>query len=168
MVARAIMIVEMAGRPAEHVKEMLTNHVGVLDKNKDIEVHSINVSEPKEIEMENVQKGNEMFTCFAEVDFEVESFSRLSEIVFDFMPSSVEVIEPAKVTLDSHEASNLLNNIAGRMHRYDEIAKIAGARLQQMGAQLQAAQEALMEKDKPKKKAVKKKAVKKKAVKKKK
>ena len=33
--ARAIMIVEMAGRPAEHVKESLTNHVGVLDKNKD-------------------------------------------------------------------------------------------------------------------------------------
>jgi len=158
------MIVEMAGRPAEHVKESLANHVGVLDKNKDIEVHSISVSEPKEIEMENVPKGSEMFTCFAEVDFEVESFSRLSEIVFDFMPSSVEVIEPSKVTLDPSEASNLLNNIAGRMHRYDEIAKIAGARLQQMNAQLQAAQEALMEKDKKpaKKKVGKKKSVKKK------
>ena len=158
------MIVEMAGRPAEHVKEMLANHVGVLDKNKDIEVHSINVSEPKEIEMENVPKGSEMFTCFAEVDFEVESFARLSEVVFDFMPSSVEVLE-GKVSLDSSEASNLLNNIAGRMHRYDEIAKIAGARLKQMDAQLQAAQEALIEKDKKpvkKKKVVKKKAVKKK------
>jgi len=153
------MIVEMAGRPAEHVKEMLANHVGVLDKNKDIEVHSINVSEPKEIEMENVPKGSEMFTCFAEVDFEVESFARLSEVVFDFMPSSVEVLE-GKVSLDSSEASNLLNNIAGRMHRYDEIAKIAGARLQQMNAQLQAAQEALIEKDKkPVKKKVKKKSV---------
>ena len=155
------MIVEMAGRPATHVKESLENHVGVLDKNKDIEVHSISVSEPKEIEMEDVQKGDKMFTCFAEVDFEVESFSRLSEIVFDFMPSSVEVIEPAKVTLDPSEASNLLNNIAGRMHRYDEIAKIAGARLQQMNAQLQAAQQALIEKDaeKPVKKKVKKKSV---------
>lgn len=141
------MIVEMAGRPGAHVKEALEQHVGVLDKNKDIEVHSINVSEPKEIEMGDVPKGSEMFTCFAEVDFEVDNFSRLSEIVFDFMPSSVEVIDPAKVSLDGHEASNLLNNIAGRMHRYDEIAKIAGARLQQMNAQLQAAQQALMEKD---------------------
>jgi hypothetical protein len=158
--ARAIMIVEMAGRPAAHVKESLTNHVGILDKHKDIEVHSINVSEPKVIEMENVPKGQEMFTCFAEVDFEVENFSKLSEIVFDFMPSSVEVIEPSKVSLDTGEASNLLNNIAGRMHRYDEIAKVASARLQQMNAQLQAAQEALIEKDKKpaKKKAAKKKA----------
>jgi len=151
------MIVEMAGRPAAHVKESLENHVGVLDKNKDIEVHSISVSKPKEIEMENVSKGNEMFTCFAEVDFEVENFSRLSEIIFDFMPSSVEVIEPAKVTLDTGEASNLLNNIAGRMHRYDEIAKIAGVRLQQMNAELQAAQEALIGKDKKPKKKVRKK-----------
>ena len=154
------MIVEIAGRPAEHLKAALSQHIGVLNQVNDIEVHSINVSSPKEIEMENVLKGSEMFTCFAEVDFEVESFSRLSEIVFDFMPSSVEVIEPSKVSLDPSEASNLLNNIAGRMHRYDEIAKIAGARLQQMNAQLQAAQEALIEKDKnPVKKAKKKKVV---------
>jgi len=178
---RAIMIVEIAGRPAEYVKESLEKHVGVLGKNKDIKVHSTSISEPKEIEVEGVPKGSEMFTCFSEVDFEVESFSRLSEIVFDFMPSSIEVIEPSKLVLDTNEASNLLNNIAGRMHRYDEIAKIAGARLQQTGAQLQAAQQALMDKDagavkgaegkgkvgNGKKKAVKKKAVKKKAVKKK-
>jgi len=151
------MIVEIAGRPAGHVKESLENHVGALRKGKDIEVHSIKVSEPKEIEMENVPKGSEMFTCFAEVDFEVENFSRLSELVFDFMPSSVEVLD-GKVSLVSSEASNLLNNIAGRMHRYDEIAKIAKARLQQMNAQLQAAQEALIEKDKkPAKKKAKKK-----------
>jgi len=164
------MIVEIAGRPAVHVKESLTNHIGVLETIKDVEVHSIKVSEPKEIEMENVPKGAEMFTCFAEVDFEAENFARLSEVTFDFMPSSVEVIEPSKVSLDLHEASNLLNNIAGRMHRYDEIAKIAGARLKQMDAQLKAAQEALIEKDKKpvKKKAAKKKAAKKKAAKKKK
>lgn len=158
------MIVEMAGRPAEHVKGSLEQHVGVLEKIKDIEVHSIKVNEPKEIEMENVSGENAMFTCFAEVDFEVDNFSRLSEVVFDFMPSSVEVIEPPRVSLDTNEASNLLNNIAGRMHRYDEIAKIAGARLHQMNAQLQAAQKSLIEKDKN---SVKKKITKKKSPKKK-
>lgn len=144
---RAIMIIETAGRPAAHVKEFLGNHVGALANVQDIEVHSNNISEPKKIEMEGAPQEDPMFTCFAEVDFEVESFSRLSEIVFDFMPSSVEVVEPSKVSLDTHEASNLLNNISGRMHRYDEIAKIAGIRLQQMNAQLQAAQQALIEKD---------------------
>jgi hypothetical protein len=56
---RAIMIVEMAGRPAVHVEEMLKKHVGVLEKFKDIEVHSINVSDAREVE------GSQgAFTCF--------------------------------------------------------------------------------------------------------
>ena len=129
------MIVEIAGRPAEHVKTALSKHIEVLDKVDDITVHSIKISEPRKIE-----NSNEMFTCFAEADFEAKSFARLSETMFDFMPSSVEVIEPSKVTLSMGEATDLLNNISGRMHRYDEIAKIAGERLRQMGAALKQAQ----------------------------
>jgi len=141
------MIVEMAGRPAKHLTESLENHVGILNKVNDITVHSIKVSEPRKIEMDGVKPGEEMFTAFAECDFEAENFLRLAETMFDFMPSSVEVIEPARVTIDPSESTALLNNISGRMHRYDEIAKIAGARLQQMGAQLQAAQKILIERD---------------------
>jgi len=142
------MIIEMAGRPANHVRDSLTKHVGVLENVKDVEVNSINVSEPKEIEMpKDAPKQEPVFTCFAEVDFGVENFSRVSDMVFDFMPSSIEVIEPSRVSFDAAEATSLLNVISGRMHKYDEVAKIAGARLNQMGAQLQAAQQALIEKD---------------------
>lgn len=167
---RAIMIVEMAGRPAAHLTETLENHVSILNKVEDVIVHSIRVSEPKEIEQKDVAKDDVMFTAFAECDFETESFARLSETMFDFMPSSVEVIEPSKVSMDTGESTSLLNNISGRMHRYDEIAKVAGMRLQQMNAQLQAAQKILIEKDeeieKLKKKPAKKNSTKKKSVKK--
>lgn len=169
------MIVEMAGRPEKHLTESLEKHVGILREVKDAEVHEIKVSEPRVIPTEKeVKEGEEMFTAFAECDFELPSFARLSETVFDFMPSSIEVIEPNSIEFSSTEATDLLNNISGRMHRYDEVAKIAGARLQHMGAQLQMAQKILMERDKriaelekkgSAKKAVKK-ATKKKAVKK--
>jgi len=109
-----------------------------------------------------------MFTAFAECDFEAPSFARLSETMFDFMPSSVEVIEPNKVSLEMSDATDLLNNISGRMHRYDEVAKIAGARLQQMGTQLQMAQKILAEKDEEILKLKGKKVIKKKKVSKKK
>ena len=147
------MIVEMAGRPAGHLTESLEKHIGVLRDVDDVEVHEIKVSEPREIpskvegQESEVREEEKMFTTFAEADFEVPSFARLSETMFDFMPSSVEVVEPSKVSLEATEATDLLNNISGRMHRYDEIAKIAGARLQQMGAQLQAMQKALIERD---------------------
>ena len=155
----------MAGRPAEHLTVALEKHIGVLNDVEDIEVHSIKVSKPSEIDMKVENGGDKMWTAFAEADFECESFSRLSETMFDFMPSSVEVVEPSKVTLSMTEATGLLNNISGRLHRYDELANIAGARLQQMTAQLQGAQKVLMEKDaeivKMKEKKVVKKPVKK-------
>jgi hypothetical protein len=165
---RAIMIVEMAGRPAEHLTASIEKHIGVLNEVKDIKVHSIKVSEPREIEideMNGVEKGEKMFSVFAEADFECESFARLTETMFDFMPSSVEVLEPTRVTMDLNESTNLLNTISGRMHRYDEVAKIAGARLQQMNTQLQMAKNILTAKDmelaKFRKKTTKKKVAKK-------
>jgi len=137
------MIVEMAGRPAEHVKESMTKHAGILYKLKDIHVHSIQVSEPKEIE-----NSQGLFTCFSEIDFETQSFARLSEIILDFMPSSVEVVNPSEIKINLQETTNLLNNISGRMHKYDEIAKLAHFRIRQLEAQLQETQKTLMDKDK--------------------
>lgn len=150
---RAIMIVEMAGRPAAHLTESLEKHVGILREVKDVEVDRIEVSEPRAIAREDGDKkletreGDEMFTAFAECEFEIPSFARLSETMFDFMPSSVEVIKPSSVELEAVEATDLLNNISGRLHRYDEIAKIAGERLRQMDAQLKGMQAALIERD---------------------
>ena len=166
------MIVEMAGRPAEHLTTALEEHIGVLNKVDDITVHSIKVSEPVEIKMEEDMQGDVMFTAFAEADFEADSFSRLSETMFDFMPSSVEVIEPSKISMDTSESTALLNNISGRMHRYDDIMKMASGKIHQYEAQLQAAQKILIERDeeivKLKKKKVAKKVKKKSPVKKKK
>jgi hypothetical protein len=119
--------------------------VGALRAFKDIKVNSISVSEPKEIEG---AKG--AFTCFAEVDFENESFGRLCDTVFDFMPSSVEVIEPAKFNFTNIEAGSLLNIISGRMHKYDEIARISQFKMNQMAGQYKALQEALTKNNKEK------------------
>jgi hypothetical protein len=138
---RAIMIIEIAGRPPKHVKESLEKYVREIDKVKDVELHSIKISEPVEVD-----GGKDMFTCFAEVDFEVDNFSRLSEIMFDFMPSSVEILEPLKINLNSSDATSLLNNISGRLHRYDEIAKVAHAKIHELNSQLQLAHKIMIEK----------------------
>jgi len=134
IMVRAIMIVEVAGQPPEHVKEHLEKHIGVLNDVNDLTVHSIKVSEPKEIEGKD---GKGLFTCFAEADFESKSFARLSETMFDFMPSSVEVVEPSRVEMDAPAATDLLNNISGRLHRYDQIAMIAQGKIRHLTEQLQ-------------------------------
>lgn len=127
------MIVEIAGRPGEYVKEMLSKHVSVFKDIKDIEVNSIKISEPKEIEG---SKG--VFTCFSEVDITVPNLLRLTEIVFDFMPSSIDIIEPSKVSFDLNEVNSLLNNLSGKLHRYDELAKVAHFKINQLNSQIEA------------------------------
>jgi len=124
---RAIMIVEIAGSPAQHIKNVLTEHVGKLKNVKDIEVFSIEVMEPKEIEG---KKG--FYTTFAEVEFATKNFRRMFDVMFDFMPSSIEIVEPSNVEMSMEEATTLLNNITGRLHRYDDIAKLMKARELQM------------------------------------
>lgn len=160
------MIVEMAGRPAKHLTESLEKHINILNDVKDITVHSIKISKPRKIETSKDQKdvpsSEIMFTAFVEADFECNSFARLSETMFDFMPSSVEVIEPGKITMDMNEATDLLNNISGRLHRYDEIAKVIGAKYQQIEAQLQMTQKSLVKEDSKVKRPTKKKITKKK------
>ncbi|RMD46103.1 hypothetical protein D6829_00335 [Candidatus Pacearchaeota archaeon] len=134
---RTVMIVEMAGGPPEYVKEMLSKHIGRLGGYRELEIQDTKISEPKLI-----SKEKEMYTCFAEVEFKSRDLAQLMEIVFEFMPSSVEVIEPAKLTLDPLTMTEFFNNLAGRLHRYDEIAKVAHFRIRQLSKLLKEAEDA--------------------------
>jgi len=146
---QAIMIVEVAGRPAEYVKEGLETHTARLNQMPDVEVISKTLSEPKKIEHQE-----EAYVCFAEIEFSVPTFQRLMDLVFDFMPSSIEILEPGRIEMDSQEATMFVNNLAGRLHRYDEIAKIAQFKIKQLSEQLVEVKK--QETEKPKKKAKKK------------
>ena len=156
---RAIMIVEIAGRPPEHIKQALEAHVGQLEKVKNIRCISQSISAPKKLEAEQ-----EIYTCFAEVEVEAEDFLNLINLVFDFMPSSIEIIEPTELKFNMADATSFINTLSGRLHRYDEIAKIAQIKIQQMAAQIQQAQS----QQEPVKKKTTKKKLKKKSGKKKK
>jgi hypothetical protein len=133
---RAIMIVEIAGRPANHVRESLEAHISQLNKSKVVKIIGVNYSEPKKLETEQ-----EMYTCFAEVEIEAVNFFEAVNLIFDFMPSSFEIIEPQNINLNLNEATTLLNTLSGRLHRYDEIAKVAQFQVQQLAYKLNEAQQ---------------------------
>ena len=134
----AIIVVEMMGKPADYLKQSLEAHVEKLKTRKGVKVESIKVNDAKEME-----NSPGFFSCFAEVEVEVEKLKELFDIIFDYMPSSVEVVEPAKVSMGIEEATALLNNLAGRLHRYDEIAKTAKFRMDHLMKQVQIATKVL-------------------------
>jgi len=117
---KAILIVEIMGTPAEHVKKSLEEHVKKIDSLKGVVISSIKVSEPQALE-----QNKNIFTCFGEVEVEADDFPCLINVIFDFMPSSVEILEPENLPFNSQQATAFLSDLSGRLHRYDEIAKLA-------------------------------------------
>ena len=144
------MILEMMGKPVGHLKESMEKHSGVLRNLKNVEVDSIEISEPKIVpapEGKKFKPGEELYTLFAECEFEVDNMSQLTQIMFDFMPSSVEVVDPANISIPSNEATEFMNNICGRLHRYDEFARVAGVKMKNMNSQILQAREIIKKKD---------------------
>lgn len=135
---RAVIIVEVLGRPAEHVKESLKVHMSNLNITKGVKLCSLTISEPKKIEMPEEQgQKQELYSCFAEAEIEADNLLKLVEIILDYMPSSIEVLEPNNLDFSLFEATSFLNDLSGRLHRYDEIAKIAQTQAQQLATRMQ-------------------------------
>lgn len=111
----AIFVIEMAGRPPEHVSQALETIVDAFGKQKGVEMIMKKIHEPKPIE--------KLFSCFAEIEFICDDFARLLNLIFYFMPSSIEIVEPENIKLTAADANNIANDISTRLHQYDAIAK---------------------------------------------
>lgn len=127
----AIMIIEVAGRPPEYLTNSMKLHIDKLNGVKGVTLVSSKISEPTIVDGEK-----DLYSCFAEVEVETLGLAKLMDLVFDFMPSSIEIIEPSTVELNCQEATMFVNDLAGRLHKYDEIAKIARFQIQQLSEKL--------------------------------
>lgn len=132
----AAMIIEVAGRPPEYLENSLKLHLDKLNHIKDVKLISSKIAESRLIETEK-----DIYTCFGEVEVETIGFSKLMDLIFDFMPSSVEIINPVNIEFNCQEATMFANDMAGRLHKYDELAKIARLQIQQLNQQLQNSQQ---------------------------
>ena len=109
----AAIIVEILGKPADYVDEAIKKIVDTFAENKDIDILEKNIHKAKEIEHED--KKIEIFSAFAEIEFLALNFSKLIEIIYDYMPSSIEIIEPSTMNIKIEDANALLNDLATRL-----------------------------------------------------
>ena len=140
----AIMIIEVAGRPPEYLTNSMQLHIEKLNQLNGVRLVSSKISEPRVVESEK-----DLYTCFAEVEVEADSLARLMDLVFDFMPSSMEIIDPVDLELNCQEATMFVNDLAGRLHKYDEVAKIARMQVQQLTNKLVQGQQTQQQAQRP-------------------
>jgi hypothetical protein len=122
---RAVIILEILGRPKEHVTESLDGLIKKISEEKGIKIIEKKSHEPKKLEEseEEMTKHGEIFTSFAEVEIEFDKIDDLIKIIFNYMPSSVEIVSPEKISFDNVFLSDMLTGLILKLHRYDEIAK---------------------------------------------
>jgi hypothetical protein len=122
MEIKALFIFEMMGRPPEHIKSALSELIDTLGEQKAIKIIRKEVHEPKPVEKEGV---SDLFTTFAEVELIAENINIIFDITFSMLPSHVEILEPKELDLKNFDLSSIVSNLAVKIHKYDEIAKIS-------------------------------------------
>ena len=102
-------IIEIVGKPKEHVEKTLRV---VIDKIK--EQQDIKIVEEK---LFDAEKQEEMFSTFAELGILFKNMETLVGFCFDFMPSSVEILDPEKLSFKSNNFAGLINDLLTRLHQ---------------------------------------------------
>jgi len=115
---KANFIIEVLGRPPEHIVESLNMLIDTLSKENGVSILNKVVHKPKQIE-----ENKTLFTTFAEIEIEVKDFYKLIELVFIYMPSSIEIFEPSEIRLKLDDSNMIINSLAARLHKYDAVAK---------------------------------------------
>ncbi|MBW3022975.1 hypothetical protein KY308_02640 [Candidatus Woesearchaeota archaeon] len=112
---KAVAILEILGAPKEHVQNTLNAYIEKLKQEKDLKVEVVHISEPEE--------KDKLFGIYAEIEMYAKKPSRLTDFCFDYMPSSIELLEPERIHFDSHAFSNFFNDLQARLHQVDMAVK---------------------------------------------
>ena len=115
----AIFIIEIIGKPPEHLVETLENMIKQIDEEKGVSVKHKKVNEPI-----TMKENQEFYTSFAEIVVEVDEVINLVMLMFKYMPAHIEIISPELIVLSNNNWNDILNEVVRRLHGYDEIARI--------------------------------------------
>jgi hypothetical protein len=140
----AAIILEMMGRPMDHLQSAAEELVESLGKEKGIRITSKVIHEVKKVENKDktgkiieVPEEQQLFSTFAELEMEADNLNTLIVFCFKYMPSHIEIIEPESIVINNYEIGGILNEIVTKLHNYDAVAKSAIMQNQMMAKRLQ-------------------------------
>lgn len=110
-------IIEVLGKPKEHVQKALQGYIDQLKKNPK---YKIVQQESAEVQQ---QEESELWTTFTELEIKTETIEDIINFCFNYMPALIEVIEPKELVLKDVQVSQLLSTLQGKLHQVDMVAK---------------------------------------------
>lgn len=114
----ATFIIELLGKPIEHLKEAMETHVVKLGSEKGVKILNKQYHEPI-----LASDSKTMYTTFAEVELLFDSVENYLGIIFAYLPSHVEIIKPERLIVTNYDLSEIGSKVLQRIHGYDAIVK---------------------------------------------
>ncbi len=119
-------ISEVVGSPEEHVNKTMDL---LLDKIKEQKTTRIN--NEKKFDAQKMEN-SPLFSGFIEYEAEFNKIEDIIGFCFDFMPSSIEIIDPPHVTLSTSASTDFFNELLARLHQNDMFLRNALIELRQL------------------------------------
>ena len=111
----ARVILQIVGKPKEHITEALDF---IIQNVRDDAKYTI-----LRKDIQPIEEREGLFTIFAELEISSKSFEDVVWFCFDYMPASVEILEPRELQYKADRFTSFLNELQARIHTIDLALK---------------------------------------------
>ena len=112
---RCKIIIEMLGKPKEHIEKTLGMYVDKIKNDSNLIVLNTEFADAQE------KKG--LWATFVELDMIIKGIPKLIAFCFDYMPSSIEILKPKEFIIKKSTIEDFINDLQARLHTLDMIIK---------------------------------------------
>ncbi|USN45796.1 MAG: hypothetical protein H6502_01540 [Candidatus Woesearchaeota archaeon] len=109
----ANVIFEIVGNPEEHVVNSLKGFMDNLKSDKEFIFLDIKTDDPAAVE-------GGLFATYANCDMLVRNLEKLTWLCINFMPASIDIIQPEELVLQEKDANHFFNNLLAHLHTVNQ------------------------------------------------
>jgi len=109
--------VEVLAVTKEAALSSLEKHVERMKKDGACTIYKVDYKEAKKVE-NPFKEPKHAYSTVVEVELLAKRFENLLYLVMNYGPSSVEILEPSNIKMETNEAQGILNSISEIIHRF--------------------------------------------------
>ncbi len=119
-------ILQIVGKPIDYVEKTLNDYIEKIDINDRYLLYKKEVNKPEKLPAQegvSLAKIGDLYSAFAELEILFKNVMDVINFSFDYMPSSIEIIEPVTLVLKNTHLTTFINDLLGKLHELNYIVK---------------------------------------------
>ena len=114
--------IEVLGYPESHIDEVIKKIIEKLKTEDGIKLIKEEIHQAEKVK-------EEFFVSFVDVEIKINDFNKLLNFCYDYLPSSLEILDAEKITIPIREFSSALNEMIAKLHKYNLVLTNLSAKI---------------------------------------